>query len=228
VPTALSELRLRRILLALDMAGPAPATLSFAVTLAARFEAELNALLLTQTELTRAADLPFATEVSLLAGMERRLNAPLMRRTLQVVSARVQAMMAELAAPERVRWSLQMAGKTGWEGLLQELGEGSLLVLGHRGNHLPVTRRPRPVQGGVCVVCDEGPSGAAALALAQLLDPQATAIRLAAVAQDAALTAWLMVVRPATLVVPARLMAEHAATVRRLIGRLGCTLVVVG
>jgi hypothetical protein len=216
---------MRRILLALDMAGPAPATLSFAVTLAARFEAELNALLLAQTELTRAADLPFATEVSLLAGMERRLNAPLMRRTLQVVSARVQAMMAELAAPARVRWSLQVAGKTGWEGLLQELGADSLLVLGHEGNHLPVTRRP--AQGGVCVVYDDGPSGAAALGLARLLDPHATRIPLAAAGKDAALTARLMVLRPATLIVPAGFMAGHAATVRRLTGRLGCNLVVV-
>lgn len=217
--TALSEPRLRRILLALDVAGPAPATLSFAVALAARFEAELEALLLTQAELTRAAALPFATEVSLLAGMERRLDARLMSRSLRVASARMRTMMDELAGTSRVRWSLRPAGPPGWEHLLSELLEGQLLVLGHDGRHASVP-------GGVCVIDDEGTAGHSARALALALDPQA--VRIPAEVARKRLASRLATLRPQTLVVPAGFPAAGLAAVRPLLARLDCTLLVVG
>lgn len=218
----LTELRLRRVLLALDVAGAPPAALSYAVTLAARFEADLEAMLLAQAELTRVATLPFATEVSLLAGMERRLDAALMQRSLQGTTARLRAVMAELAGPARVRWSLQVAGGPGWEALLAELGEGSLLVRAHHGHHVPAAgAQPH---GGVCAVFDDSPAGRSALELARSLDTRAVCVP----AAGAGLAARLTALRPQTLILPAGFFAQHAPMLRPLLARLGCTLLVVG
>jgi hypothetical protein len=222
VTTILTELRLRRVLLALDVAGAPQAALSFAVTLAARFEADLEATLLAEAELTRAATLPFATEVSLLAGMERRLDASLMQRSLQGTTARLRAVMAELAGPVRVRWSLQVSGGPGWETLLAELGEGSLLVRAHPGHHMPAAGT-QPHEG-VCVVFDQSPAGRSALELARSLDPRAVCVP----AASAGLAARLTSLRPQTLILPAGFFTEHAPMLRPLLARLGCTLLVVG
>jgi hypothetical protein len=229
VTTDLSELRLRRILLAVDITGaPPPAFVSFAIALAARFEAELQAMLLTRTELTRAASLPFATEVSLLAGAERRLSASLMERTLQLMTARVQAMMAELAAPARVRWSLMAAGKPRWEDLLADLGEGNLLIWRDEARHVPVPGAPG--HDGVCVIHDETPAGRATLVLAEFLEPGAGRIAVAASdpAAGSRLVAGLMSLRPRTVILPAHCFAEYAPLLRPALARLGCTVVVVG
>jgi hypothetical protein len=222
VTAILSELRLRRVLLALDEAGAPPAALAYAVTLAARFEADLEALLPAQAELTRAAALPFATEVSLLAGMERRLDASLMQRSLQGMTTRLRAVMAELAGPARVRWSLQVAGGPGWETLLAELGEGSLLVRAQHGHHMPAAGAYP--SGGVCVVFDESPAGRSALELARSLDPQAVCVP----AAGAGLAVRLTSLRPQTLILPAGFFTEHAPVLRPVLARLGCTLLVVG
>ncbi|ACL71359.1 hypothetical protein Tgr7_0260 [Thioalkalivibrio sulfidiphilus HL-EbGr7] len=228
VTTRLTELRLKRILLAMDVSGPMPATLSFAVTLAARFEAEFQALVLAQTQLARAAALPFATEVSLLAGMERRLSTASLQRSLEGLSARLNAMITELTAPARVPWSLAPAGKSAWEELLLELGEGSLLVLGHDGHHLPVAGGP--VEDGVCVLYDDSPAGHAALALADALDRRATPLHVASGDEPSAtrVLARLTSLRPRILILPAAFLAQHAAALRPLLTRLGCTVLVVG
>lgn len=228
VTTRLTELRLKRILLAMDVSGPLPATLSFAVTLAARFEAEFQALVLAQTQLVRAAALPFATEVSLLAGMERRLSTASLQRSLSTLSARLDAMIRELTAPARVPWSLTPAGKSAWEELLSGLGEGSLLVLGHDGHHLPATAGP--VEDGVCVLDDDSPAGHVALALGDALDRRATVLRVAVGDENAAtrVLARLRSLRPRILILPAALLDRHAAALRPLLTRLGCTALVVG
>lgn len=226
--TVLSERRLRRVLLALDVVGAPPAMLSFAVTLAAHFEAELEAMLLAQSQLSRAATLPFASEVSLLAGMERRLSGALMERSLRGLTARIQTMMAELAGPARIRWTLQTAAKRGWEDLLAELDAGSLLVSGHDGRYAaaPGAR----ASSGACVVYDDTPAGQDALAIAEAVDTGAQRIEVTSAEPQrmARVAARLLSLRPGTLILPAAVLARHAPILHPLLARLGCTVVVVG
>ncbi len=63
-------------------------------------------MLLTQAGLARSATLPLATEVSLLAGLERRLDDHMIHRSLQALYARLRLTMTQLAEPEQGRWSL--------------------------------------------------------------------------------------------------------------------------
>jgi hypothetical protein len=230
---ASAEPRLQRILLALDAAGPVPAAQASAIGLAARFEAEIQALLLQEMELTRAAALPFATEVSLLAGLERPMSARAMNRSLQNLTARVQAMIMEMAAPSTIRWSMHArAGGAGGAGLLAELGEGSLLVLGHGAHYMPDVPAPldrrSPPGNGTCVIHDDSPAGRFALALAALLDPHALSMAAGRMARPEQLVERLASVRPRTLVMPASLYGEYVQVLMPVLRRLECTLLVVG
>ena len=224
---------LRRVLLALDVSGASQAALSLAFTLAVRFEVELDALLLTRTELTRAAGLPFATELSLLAGVERNLSASLMDRSLRALFVRVEAMMADLAAPTRVRWTLTAAERIAWKSLLADPGEGSLLVLGHVAHHLATHQRVQPRR--LCVLYDESAAGQVALSIALAIDPQSAQLQLPA-GNDAATTASALprlaarvaLLRPQILVMPSSLYARHAGALRPVLQRLECTLLAVG
>ena len=232
------EPRLRRILLGLDAVGPSPAAITFAVELAVRFEAELETMLLIQAELGRAAALPFATEISLLAGLERRLSAPLMRRSLQSLTERVRATMAQLAGSAQVRWSLQSAAWSDWEGLLAQPMEGRLFVLGHAGDHVPVYQRAHPAaEPGVCVVYDESPSGRAALDIALALDPEPARLPVttAGMTGEASrepgvdrLAGCLTRLRPQTLILPAVWYAARAAALKPVLKRSECNLLLVG
>ena len=233
------EPRQRRILLGLDAVGPSLPAIAFAVTLAARLQAQLDTLLLTQAGLARAAALPFATEVSLLAGLERRLDDPMVRRSLQALCERLRLTMTQLAGPEQVRWSLQLAGWTDWEGLLARPSEGSLFVLGHVADRASRARsRPgKEAAGVVCVVYDETPSGQAALQIATLMDPEAARLRITqavptkATATDPGtprLIACLNLFRPQTVVLPANWYAGHAEAITPALARRECTLLLVG
>ncbi|AHE99852.1 hypothetical protein [Thioalkalivibrio paradoxus] len=229
------ELRLRRILLALDAGGAVPSALSLAVTIASRFGGQLEAMLLAQAELTRAAEFPFASEVSLPFGLERPLSAPIMRRSLETLAARVQSMMTQLADPARIPWSLQVAERSQWEGLLAAPGEGSLLVLTHAGHYLLPSLSLAP--GGLYLLYDHSPAGRAAQALAVALDPQCAQTRWpgsagAASPPDANAVARLLDVlrrlRPGTLILPAARYRELEGVLRPLIARLECTVLLVG
>jgi hypothetical protein len=232
------EPRQRRILLGLDAVGPSVPAISFAVTLAAHLQAQLDTMLLTQAGLARAAALPFATEISLLAGLERRLDDPMIRRSLQALSARLRLTMTQLAGPEQVRWSLQLAGWADWEALLARPAEGSLFVLGHGADQASrAHRRPGKETPGVCVVYDETPSGQAALQIATVIDPEAARLRLTqAVPANATATdpgtprliACLNLCRPQTVVLPASWYADRAKALTPVLARMECTLLLVG
>jgi len=231
-----NEPALRRVLLALDAAGPSPAAISFAVTLAARFEAELDTLLLTQAELARAAALPFASEISLVAGMERRLDTALIQRSLQSLAERVRATMTRIATPVRVHWSLELAAWPDWEKRLAQPISGSLFVLSHPTGHTGPRESTHRRDVGVCVVHHEDPFGVAALEIATALDPGAIRIPVTRSLPDPGvssdpgtrrLLACLQRQRPGTVVLPADWYAARAGTLRPVFARMDCNLLLV-
>jgi hypothetical protein len=229
---------LRRILLGLDAVGPSASAIVFAVSLAARFQARLDTMLLTEADLSRAAALPFAIEVSPLAGLERRLDDPSLRRSLQALSERLRTTMTQLAAPEQVRWSLQLAGRAEWDDLLAQPLEGSLFVLGYPpAQGLGSQRRSGKEQPRVCVAYDETPPGQAALQVATALDPEATRLRLTRTDPTSSsvtdsgtprLIACLGIFRPQTVVLPASWYTHRAGTLAPVLARIECTLLLVG
>lgn len=233
-----TEPQLRRILLALDAAGPSPAAMSLAVSLAARLQAELDTMLLTPAELTRAAALPFTTEISLLAGMERRLSTPLIERSLQGLVERVRATMRQLADPARIHWSLQLGAWAEWEGMLAQPLAGSLFVLRsaaeRASGQLP---RGATASEGVCVVHGDDPAGQAALDIARALDPTATCLAIDREGLStpgtidptvARLLGCLSRLRPQTVVLPASWYGTRATQLRPVLSRVECNLVIVG
>ena len=231
-----SEPALRRVLLALDASGPSAAAIAFAVTLAARFEAELDTLLLSQAELARAAALPFASEISLLAGTERRLDTALMQRSLQSLAERVRATMTQIATPVRVRWSLELAAWPDWERRLAKPVSGNLFVLSHAPGHTGSREPTRQQDSGVCVVHHEDPSGRAALEIATAIDPTATRLPVTGLPPDPTntsdpgsrrLLACLQRLRPGTVVLPADWYAARVRTLRPVFARTDCNLLLV-
>lgn len=137
-----------------DAAVPSTDAISFAVRLAARFKAGIDALLLVHDALTRGLALPFATAMSLLSGLERPLSASRMDRSLPALCVRVQATMAEPAASSHVRWPLRVTEEMAWQALIADAGERSLLVIGHEAHHLRWHRYPTGARR-ICVVYDE-------------------------------------------------------------------------
>lgn len=231
-----NEPALRRVLLALDAAGPSPSAISFAVKLAARFDADLDTMLLTQAELARAAALPFASEISLLAGLERRLDSAVMQRSLESLAQRVRTTITEAAGPVRVRWSLHLAAWPDWEQRLAVPTAGSLCVLSHPPAHTGSRYPPGQDRAIVCVVDHDTSSGQAALEIATALDPEATLVPVTGSAVDPGarddrgpdrLLARLERLRPATVVLPSSWYAAHASRLRPALARLDCNLLLV-
>ena len=231
-----NEPGLRRVLLALDAAGPSPSAISFAVSLAARFETELDTMLLTQAELARAAALPFASEISLLAGLERRLDSAVMQRSLESLAGRVRTRIMEVADPARVRWSLRLGAWPDWERRLAAPAAGSLFVLGHPPAHTGSPYPTRHDRARVCVVDHDAPSSQAALEIATALDPEATLVPVTDSAVDPGaeddrgmlrLLACLGRLRPATVVLPLEWYVARARPLRPALARLDCNLLLV-
>ncbi|QKT03955.1 hypothetical protein HUS23_09065 [Ectothiorhodospiraceae bacterium 2226] len=214
----------RRIRLTLDGAAGARAALQTAVTLARQFQADLEAMLVQHVALGRAAGLPFAAEVSLFAGAERRLNAPTMQRQLHAVAAEVHVLLAELAAPARINWSLHTLTRSRWETVLTEPDEPGVLVVGHQERHRLVVRTPVESAERVVVVDADGPRGRLARRVALALDPNPMMVPTTVdnlMPQIAAL-------RPRVLILPAGAAAERLAALRPLLARLDCTVLLVG
>lgn len=98
---------IRRILLALD-AFDESAGLEAAAALAARLDAELEALFVEDEELLRLAALPFACELGLTSAVRRPLHDQDIERTLRSRAARSQATLAAAATRTHVRWSFRV------------------------------------------------------------------------------------------------------------------------
>ncbi|MDX1434099.1 MAG: universal stress protein [Gammaproteobacteria bacterium] len=83
-----------RIVVALNAPTRSLPTLEMASALAARLDAELEALFVEEEELMRAASLPFAREVDRISGATRPLDTGLMARVLRTEAASLERLLA--------------------------------------------------------------------------------------------------------------------------------------
>lgn len=101
------ELRIARVAIAFD-ASCEPGLLAAAADLAARLEAQLEALFVEDDALLRLAALPFAQEICLASAVARPFTPDALRRGLQTAADRLRAAVAETAGRARVTWTFRI------------------------------------------------------------------------------------------------------------------------
>jgi hypothetical protein len=122
--------RVRRVVLALESAGANPAALDFALRLARRFGTEVAGLLLDDTALRRAATLPFAAELNRETGEAQPLDIAALERRLRAQSTRLREQLEQAARLHGVPVSLRQLAVSGAAGVITELGDAEVLVIG--------------------------------------------------------------------------------------------------
>jgi nucleotide-binding universal stress UspA family protein len=128
--TAVSEVpQLRRVLVALDMAGGGQAALETTANLAAAFGAELVGLFVEDAELLEAAALPVSRWVSSGAATQAPFDVSLMRRALKVSALQASRVLAEVAMRQRIQWTFRVKQGALVEQFLAELGPSDILAL---------------------------------------------------------------------------------------------------
>ncbi|RMF22573.1 MAG: hypothetical protein D6760_07195 [Deltaproteobacteria bacterium] len=131
----------RRILVALDASEHSLAALEAAAEMAARLRAELEGLYVEDSDLLRAASLPFARELSAYGGGRREMSGASMERTLRARAARLRRALEAAAERAGVAWSFRTArGRVARE-LLSAAEQADMLVVGKAG--VATTRRVR-------------------------------------------------------------------------------------
>ncbi len=127
-----AERTFRRILVALDDAGPSRDALSAAAVLAAELGAHLEGLFVEDVNLLRAAALPFAFEISVPSGALQPVDLRLLEARLRVAAESARAALAAAAQPLQITWSFRVArGQVSVE-LLGAAKGADLLVVGRR------------------------------------------------------------------------------------------------
>lgn len=178
---------IRRILVAVDASPHSLAALAETIDLAARLHAEILGLFVEDADLLRLAELPIAHEVGAATAIVRPVDRVAVERQLRARARRVEAQLARLAAPARIRWSFRVARGAVAPELLAAAHDIDLITLGRAG-WSPFGRRqlgsvlrllaaeaPRPVmvlraRAGIAtpavLVYDGSPAARAALTLA--------------------------------------------------------------
>jgi nucleotide-binding universal stress UspA family protein len=135
------EVRIRRILVAVDASLRSLAALEAAVALAAEMEAELTGLFVEDVELLRLAAVPAARRLLYPSATEEALDTRLVERELRAQAERARRELECAAERAHVRWSFRtVRGQVAAEVLLAA-AEADLLTLGRSG--WSGTRAPR-------------------------------------------------------------------------------------
>ena len=127
------EIRIRRILVALDASPHSEAALDAAAQLAAQLRAELQGLFVEDVNVLRLAQLPFAREVGFFTTSRRRVETRDLERQLRAQARRVEERMTEIAERDQLRWSFRVARGAIAAELLEASSGVDLVILGRSG-----------------------------------------------------------------------------------------------
>lgn len=103
-----SDQAIRRIILALDATQGSRAMLGAAAALAARLEAELEAVFLEDEDLLRSAALPFVRRINLLSAAAETFDAAATERELKLLASQLRRTLAAEAGRMKVPWSFRV------------------------------------------------------------------------------------------------------------------------
>jgi len=135
------DVRIRRVLVAMDDSPHSLAALEAATDMAARFRAELEGLFVEDLNLLRLAQLPFAQEVGQFSAHRRRIDSAELERQLRVQSARIRRVFDGKTRHARVHCSFRVVRGVVHREVLSAASQADMLVLGRAGWSLLSPRR---------------------------------------------------------------------------------------
>jgi nucleotide-binding universal stress UspA family protein len=131
-----TEVPIRRILVPLDASLHARTALEAAVEIAAELNAELLGLFVEDINLLRAAEFPFAREVSGLSCTLRPLELRQLEAQLRAQAAELHGALAAVAERKEIPYSFRVIrGSVGSE-LVKAMAEADLTIMGRLGRSL--------------------------------------------------------------------------------------------
>jgi len=158
-----------QITVVLDTHGDRSTTLRSAIELAAGVQGELLCLFVEDSDLLRAADLPFASEVTRWSAQDRPLNVEEVVRSLRALATRVELELQSAAKEARVRCSFRVVRGPRVQAALDAAERFDVLVLGSGRRRLgPISKRPvaLPSVDAVYLLFDGSPASGRALPVA--------------------------------------------------------------
>jgi len=123
---------IRRILVALDASEPGYGALQSAAMLANQLHAELQAMFVEDINLLRLAELPFAREMVFGSHEGRRITLANMERQIQQQTARLRAIVEELATQQHINVDFKVLRGHISEELCLAAQQMDLLILGKK------------------------------------------------------------------------------------------------
>lgn len=127
------DLKIRRILLALDASTQSLAALDTAAELAKRLGAELRGIFIEDINLLRMAELPFAAEIGGSSLSVRRIQIPQLEMQLKAQADYMRKAIAAVSLREGIEWDFRVVRGPVASELILAAAECDLIVLGKRG-----------------------------------------------------------------------------------------------
>lgn len=164
--------KIRRIMLALDAMNCEAALMEAAALIAAKLEAELDALFVEDADVYAVADLPITHEISLGSGRERAITGSHVEQALRCLSREAEQRFSAVTRRSRINGEFQVTRARRGEALSDASARVELLLMQPRERtivrvRIQETRPPR-----VFVLCGATPASARALELAARLAQQ--------------------------------------------------------
>jgi len=138
-----SEIRIRRVVVALDATTAPSAALDAAAALASGLGAELVGLFVEDQQLLRFAALPFAQELGIATASARPVRTADIERALKSQAERLRRVLAETARPLGLAWTLEVTRGEVVRAAVAYAGDEDLLVIG-RARYLSISTGPPP------------------------------------------------------------------------------------
>lgn len=164
--------KIRRIVLALDAMHCEAALIEAAVLIAAKLEAELDALFVEDSDVYAVADLPITHEISLGSARERAITGPHVEQALRCLSREAEQRFSAVTRRSRVKGQFQVTRARRGEALSEASVRVELLLMQPRERtimrvRIQETRPPR-----VFVLCGATAASRRALEFAARLARQ--------------------------------------------------------
>ena len=149
--------KIRRIMLALDAMNCEAALMEAAALIAAKLEAELDALFVEDADVYAVADLPITHEISLGSGRERAITGSHVEQALRCLSREAEQRFSAVTRRSRIKGEFQVTRARRGEALSDASARVELLLMQPRERtivrvRIQETRPPR-----VFVLCGATP-----------------------------------------------------------------------